>query len=515
VNLIAIAPATGNVYVAGPTDSVDFPGVTGGAQSIPGGGQVDTFVARLNAGLTTLGQATFFGGNGEDRPFAMAIAPTTGDVYVTGRTSSFDLPGTTGGVQSELNDLQDGFVARLSASLTALRQATYLGGSGGDEGDALAIAPTTGEVYVAGSTSSADFPGTAGGAQSVIAQQVIGGGITDVFVARLSTDLTALDQATYLGGSCPAGGATLCREFPVAMGLTTSDVYVAGATDSTNFPGTVGGAQSASGGNTDAFVARLSTDLTALHQSTYLGGANMDGAQDLAIAPTTGDVYIAGFTASPVFPGTAGGAQGAPGGGLDAFVARLSADLSSTPTTTTTSTSSSTTTTRPTTTTTSTTRPTTTSTSSTTSSSTTTSTSSSTTTSRPTTTTTTTRATTTTTSTTRPTTTSTSSTTSSSTTTSTSSSTTTSRPTTTTTTTIPAVRCGDINGDGVVNIGDALLAAQFDVGLRRCRVAPFTHPEVCDVNHDASCNIGDALRLAQCDVGLGGCSFTCQPFSCP
>src|SRR5262249_707004 len=158
VNLIAIAPATGNVYVAGPTNSVDFPGVTGGAQSIPGGGQVDTFVARLNAGLTTLGQATLFGGTGEDRPFAMAIAPTTGDVYVTGRTSSIDLPGTNAGVQSELAGTQDGFVARLNASLTALRQATYLGGTAGDEGDALAIAPTTGEVYVAGSTSSADFP---------------------------------------------------------------------------------------------------------------------------------------------------------------------------------------------------------------------------------------------------------------------------------------------------------------------------------------------------------------------
>src|SRR5262249_28204837 len=203
-----------------------------------------------------------------------------------------------------------------------------------------AIAPTTGEVYVAGSTSSADFPGTAGGAQSVIGNVVVGGatvgGATDVFVARLRADLTALDQATYLGGSCPAG-ALLCRDLPVAIRLTTSDVYVAGQTDSTNFPGTVGGAQSAPAGASDAFVPRLSTDLTALHQATYLGGANDDGAQDLAIAPTTGDVYIAGFTASPVFPGTAGGAQGAPGGGLDAFVARLSADLTNTPTTPTTS----------------------------------------------------------------------------------------------------------------------------------------------------------------------------------
>ena len=446
VNLIAIAPASGNVYVAGPTNSVDFPGVTGGAQSIPGGGLVDTFVARLNAGLTTVGQATFFGGNGEDRPFAMAIAPTTGDVYVTGRTSSSNLPGTNGGVQSELNGLQDGFVARLSASLTALTQATYLGGSGGDEGDALAIAPTTGEVYVAGSTSSEDFPGTAGGAQSVIAHTFVGDGSTDVFVARVSPDLTALDQATYLGGNCPAG-ASLCRDIPVAMRLTTSEVYVAGVTDSTNFPGTVGGAQSASGGASDAFVARLSTDLTALHQATYLGGANADGAQDLAIAPTTGDVYIAGFTASPVFPGTAGGAQGAPGGGQDGFVARLSADLSSRPTTTTTTTRATTTTT-------------------------------STTTTRPTTT------------------------------------TTTTRPTTTTTTTLPGVRCGDVNGDGVVDIGDALVVAQFDVGLRACRTAPFTHPEACDLNGDGACNVGDALRLAQCDVGLVGCAITCRPFAC-
>src|SRR5262249_24931659 len=165
----------------------------------------------------------------------------------------------------------------------------------------------------------------------------------DAFVARLSADLTSLDQATYLGGSK--------REIPIALALTASEVYVTGLTDSTKFPGTVGGVQSTSGGSTDAVVARLRTDLTALHQATYLGGANTDVALDLAIAPTTGDVYLSGFTSSAVFPGTAGGAQSAPGGAQDAFVARLSADLTSTPTSTTTTTTSSTTTTRPTTTT--------------------------------------------------------------------------------------------------------------------------------------------------------------------
>jgi len=88
-------------------------------------------------------------------------------------------------------------------------------------------------------------------------------------------------------------------------------------------------------------------------------------------------------------------------------------------------------------------------------------------------------------------------------------------PPTTTTTTLPPPICGDVNADHLVDIGDALIVAQFDVGARQCRQGTFTHPEVCDVNGDGGCNIGDALRMAQCDVGLVSCAFTCQPFSCP
>ena len=86
---------------------------------------------------------------------------------------------------------------------------------------------------------------------------------------------------------------------------------------------------------------------------------------------------------------------------------------------------------------------------------------------------------------------------------------------TTTTSTTATISCGDVNGDGVVNIGDALLTAQYDVGLRACGQGPFTHPEACDVNQDGACNVGDALRIGQCDVRLISCAFTCRPFSCP
>ena len=72
-----------------------------------------------------------------------------------------------------------------------------------------------------------------------------------------------------------------------------------------------------------------------------------------------------------------------------------------------------------------------------------------------------------------------------------------------------------MNNDGVVNVGDALLVAQYDAALRTCGQAPFTHPQRCDVNHDGLCDIGDALAISQCDVGLISCSFACTAFSCP
>jgi hypothetical protein len=316
---LAIHPTTGDVYVTGYTNSTDFPGTAGGAQAASGGGIEDVFVARLTASLTALTQATYLGGSGDDEAFGLAIHPTTGDVYVAGITTSADFPGTTGGAQAANGGgAADGFVARLTASLTTLTQATYLGSSGNDQALALAIHPATGDVYLAGFTTSTDFPGTAGGAQAAY-----GGGGSDGFVARLTAALTTLTQATYLGGS--AGD----RAFSLAVHPTTGDVYVTGRTNATDFPGTAGGAQAAYGGGAfDGFVARLPASLTTLTQATYLGGSGEDEPRVLAIHPTTGDVYVAGHTSSADFPGTTGGDQSGYGGGLyDAFVARLTATL--------------------------------------------------------------------------------------------------------------------------------------------------------------------------------------------
>jgi len=170
---------------------------------------------------------------------------------------------------------------------------------------------------------SRDFPNTTGGAQKDYE------GKNDAFVARLNPDLTQNLQSTYLGGSDDD------KAIALAIHPKTGEVYVAGGTDSTDFPNTTGGAQATCNKcfrrdrvfSSDAFVARLNSNLTQILQSTYLGGSGTDQAKALAIHPKTDEVYVAGETLSADFPNTTGGAQRDYGGYGDAFVARLSADL--------------------------------------------------------------------------------------------------------------------------------------------------------------------------------------------
>lgn len=256
-------------------------------------------------------QATYAGGSGGDIAFATAV-DAAGAVYIAGSTASFNFPGTTGGAQPAAAGGGDAFVAQLDRDLVSFVRVTYLGGSGADVAQALAL-DAAGNVYVAGSTNSLNFPGTAGGAQASP------GGGGDAFVARLAPDLATLVQATY------AGGSAFDQAFALALGPADS-VYVGGGTSSVNFPAAAGGAQATRAGNTDGFVVRLAGDLATFVQATYVGGTNNDITYALAVAPD-GTVYAAGSTGSATFPATAGGAQPAPGGGGDGFVAKLDAGL--------------------------------------------------------------------------------------------------------------------------------------------------------------------------------------------
>ena len=256
-------------------------------------------------------QSSYLGGSGGDIAYAIAV-DANGDVFVAGSTASFNFPGTSGGAQAAASANGDAFVARLDRNLTALAQATYLGGGGGDVAQALAV-DATGAVLIAGSTTSTNFPGTAGGAQATP------GGGGDAFVARLSHDLTQLVQSTYVGGSALDQGFALAVQ-------PGGSVYVAGGTASANFPATTGGAQPDRTAGGDAFVAKLDGTLTLLEQATYLGGSSGEVAYALARGGNDA-IFVAGNTGSANFPGVTGGAQPVAGGGGDAFIARLDPGL--------------------------------------------------------------------------------------------------------------------------------------------------------------------------------------------
>lgn len=208
---------------------------------------------------------------------------------------------------------------------------TYLGGSGGTTtSTAMQVAPN-GNIYLTGTTTSAAFPGTVGGAQPALA------GAHDAYVAELNPNLSQLLQATYLGGSND--------DFAAALAIAPSgtpmagDVYVAGTTRSSDFPGTSGGAQAQCGSgasnctdNGDAFVSVLSANLQSLVQSSYLGGSGIDEGHALVIAPgsatSAGAVYVGGRTLSSDFPHVSGGAQPQPASGdFEGFVVRLDPGL--------------------------------------------------------------------------------------------------------------------------------------------------------------------------------------------
>ena len=200
-----------------------------------GGGLTHAFVARFNAGLTApVLQSTFPGGSGNERVSGVAIHPTSGEVYVAGVTSSFDLPGVTDGTQrahAGAVGSDDGYVARFNAALTRRQQVTYLGGSNVEQLNALAIHLATGDLHVAGITASNDYPGTAGGAQSNTV--AVGFAIFDAFVSRLSASLSGpVLQSIYMGGAA--------EDYVPALAIlpTIGEARITGQSTSSDPPGT-------------------------------------------------------------------------------------------------------------------------------------------------------------------------------------------------------------------------------------------------------------------------------------
>src|SRR5438309_281207 len=265
--------SAGNAFVAGITDSANFPTTPGAFQTTYGGGSIngDGFVAKLNPTGSALIYSTYLGGSGDDLGFGIAV-DSAGNAYVTGLTDSANFPTTPGAFQTTYGGGNaDAFVTKLNPTGSALIYSTYLGGSGEEGGKGIAV-DSAGNAYVTGLTDSANFPTTPGAFQTTY-----GGGNSDAFVTKLNPTGSALIYSTYLGGS---GG-----EEPSGIAVDSAgNAFVAGITDDTTFPTTSGVFQTANGGNGDAFIARISpVDIVASDSATAAEGQTVA----VSTAPTT------------------------------------------------------------------------------------------------------------------------------------------------------------------------------------------------------------------------------------
>ncbi len=307
--------SAGNAYVTGYTASTEasFPVTVGPDQTF--NGDVDAFVAKVNAAGTALVYAGYIGGSGYEQGNGIAV-DSAGNAYVVGDTRSTEesFPVTVGPYLTHNGGVYDGFVAKVNPAGTALVYCGYIGGSGIDGATGIAV-DSAGNAYVVGYTQSteASFPVLGG-------PDLTHNGGWDAFVAKVNADGTALVYAGYIGGS----------EVDIGNGIavdSAGNAYVTGWTssDQASFPVTVGPDLIHNGGY-DAFVAKVSAAGTALVYAGYIGGSGVDISAGIAV-DSAGNAYVIGQTNSTEasFPVTVGPGLTYNGGSRDAFVAKVNA----------------------------------------------------------------------------------------------------------------------------------------------------------------------------------------------
>ncbi len=312
--------ASGNVYVAGGTDSMNLPATAGSLANNYQGGPGDGFIAKFSPAGALI-YMTYLGGGGDDYAVAVA-ADSAGNAYVAGMTSSSNFPVTANAIQKTFGGkggnfcvswFGDAFVLKLNPSGSQLLYSTYLGGNMDDVASAIAV-DGSGNAYVTGFTLSTNFPTTTGAYQTAFGGT---GGQTgkpacnglpwfnagDAFVSKLNPTGTQLVFSTYLGGANDDIGMSLGID-------SAQNVYVGGLTLSRNFPVTAGAFQSGFGGteiqneffNTgDGFLAKLNSSGASLSYATYLGGSGDDAVTNIFVAGD-GSVWATGATTSTNFP---------------------------------------------------------------------------------------------------------------------------------------------------------------------------------------------------------------------
>lgn len=295
---------TGNIYTGGECFNAGYPTGVGAFQTTFGG-NVDIAIGKLNPNASSLLWATYVGGNQREIPNSLFV-PLNGEIYILGATTSANYPVSAGAFDNSYNGLQDIVITHLNNTGTALVGSTFVGGTADDGGggwvpwsmnghDAMRgeiIVDGAGNAWVASFTSSANFPTSAGTYDATL------GGTWDGCVIRLDATLATLQWSTYLGGS----GNDCSYALRVS---STAEVFVTGATSSSDFPVSVGAYDGTyNGGTSDGYVTRFNAAGNLVVASTFFGTAANDISYFMDM--DSGDnPYIYGVSSGsmPVTPG--------------------------------------------------------------------------------------------------------------------------------------------------------------------------------------------------------------------
>ncbi|HEY8132734.1 MAG TPA: hypothetical protein VII12_12685 [Thermoanaerobaculia bacterium] len=302
---LAIAvDSSDDIYIAGRTDSPDFPVTANAPQKQFGGGTFDGYVVKLSAEGEIL-FATYYGGSGADAPDGIAV-DREGNFVIGGDTSSVDYP-LVHPFQSTNRGGTDLFVTRFASDGTVV-YSTYIGSTASDAGHAITV-DAAGNAWFTGAARTGDFP------LINAVQPQYGGNFGDAVIVELAPDGVVL-TSTYLGGSGFDGGDAITV-------APDGSIWVAGRSESADFP-LVNPIQGLAG-KFDTFVAKLDPTGRTILFSTFIGGTQSDFPLDLVVA-SGGQAIVCGETASPDFP-TRRAFQATYAGNLeDAFVTMLKAD---------------------------------------------------------------------------------------------------------------------------------------------------------------------------------------------
>ncbi len=302
--------AAGAAYVTGGTKSNGFP-ATGNTYQVQRAGDTDAFLTKINAAGSGLLYSTYIGGSGTDRGSGVVI-DGNGLAYVAGYGASPDFP-SEDPFQAGFGGNFDAFIAKFDTTQSGINSlifSTYLGGTADDKAFGIAADAGVNNLYVAGQTSSNNFP-------VLNPVQPSSGGSFDAFIAKISNTGTKV-FASYYGGSGDDRAS--------GVAVNASGVYLTGFTSSTNLP-TVSPLQLNNGGGFDAFVAKLNLSGNSFLYSTYLGGSANENfiaavTSTNPIAVDASNAYVTGFTSSTNFP-TQTPLQAAKAAGQDAFIAKI------------------------------------------------------------------------------------------------------------------------------------------------------------------------------------------------